>query len=164
VTLCPFRLSSDFLSVTKPGIRPLSERKANMSHPQTAFRGTEFHGKSMLSVRRNTIAKTTLRTQLRQLKSTGRYDCFKLNSHPVYSVPYIWPCPPHLFWDSDCGKWIEAACYFLQDEYDEELDKAIQEIVEMIRKAQCDDGYLNLHHQMVAPEKRWTNLRDMHEL
>ena len=34
----------------------------------------------------------------------------------------------------------------------------------MIRSAQQPDGYLNIHYTVVEPEKRFTNLRDMHEL
>ncbi len=140
------------------------QNKLNMAHPQTSFKDTQFHGKSLLSIRRTTIAKKTLHTQLDQLRSTGRYDCFKLQWHPTYDKPFAWPVPLHQFWDSDIGKWIEAACYFLTHEYDEEIDKAIQELVTMIRSAQGEDGYLNLHYTVVEPGKRWTNLRDMHEL
>jgi DUF1680 family protein len=135
-----------------------------MAHPQTSFRHTEFHDNSLLSVRRNTISKTTLHTQLQQLRSTGRYDCFKLGWHPIYEAKYNWPVPPHLFWDSDIAKWIEAACYFLWQEHDEEIDKAVRELVGMLRSAQGEDGYLNLHYTVVDPGNRWSNLRDMHEL
>ncbi len=135
-----------------------------MSNPQAIFSQSAFHGRSLLSVRRSTIAKETIHAQLDQLKSTGRYDCFKLKWHPVYDDKSNWPVPPHLFWDSDIAKWIEGACYFLHDTYDEIVDKSIQELVEMIRGAQGEDGYLNLHYTMVEPEKRWSNLRDMHEL
>lgn len=76
----------------------------------------------------------------------------------------MWPVPFHLFWDSDIAKWIESSCYFLRDEYDENIDKAVQELVEMIRGAQQNDGYLNVHYTVVEPDKRWSNLRDMHEL
>lgn len=76
----------------------------------------------------------------------------------------MWPVPFHLFWDSDIAKWIEAASYFLQEEYDEAIDKAIQELVEMIRGAQQEDGYLNVHYTVVEPGKRWSNVKDMHEL
>lgn len=76
----------------------------------------------------------------------------------------MWPVPFHLFWDSDIAKWIEGACYFLHDEFDEEIDRAVRELVEMIRGAQQDDGYLNVHYTVVEPGKRWSNLQDMHEL
>ncbi|KAB5566694.1 hypothetical protein GE09DRAFT_1284443 [Coniochaeta sp. 2T2.1] len=137
-----------------------------MSHPQRSFKDTVFYGPSILSLRRSTVAKTTLHTQLDQLRSTGRYDCFNLKWHPVYDDKSGWPVPKHLFWDSDLGKWIEGACYSLHAYYDEDVDNAIQEIVGMIRSAQEEDGYLNLHYTVVEPEpsKRWSNLRDMHEL
>jgi hypothetical protein len=76
----------------------------------------------------------------------------------------MWPVPFHLFWDSDIAKWIEGACYFLQESYDAELDTTVKELVEMIRGAQQDDGYLNVHYTVVEPDKKWSNLRDMHEL
>lgn len=69
-----------------------------------------------------------------------------------------------MFWDSDVAKWIEAACYFLQEEHDEEIDAAVKELADMIRKAQQPDGYLNIHYTVVEPGKRFTNLRDQHEL
>lgn len=76
----------------------------------------------------------------------------------------VWPIPNHLFWDSDVAKWIEGACYFLKQEPNEEVNDAIGELVEMIRNAQQPDGYLNIHFTVVEPGKRFTNLRDFHEL
>lgn len=99
------------------------------------------------------------------LKSTGRYDAFKLKWHPSYSdPPTIWPIPNHLFWDSDVAKWIEGACYFLTDQQDDEIDAAVKDLVQMIQGAQMEDGYLNIHYTVVEPGKRFTNLKDMHEL
>lgn len=135
-----------------------------MSHPQSAFDHTSFNGETILSRRRHTIARVTLRAQLEQLKQTGRYDCFKLEWHPIYDDKSMWPVPYHLFWDSDVAKWIESACYFLQGEYDASIDHAVRELVDMIRSAQQHDGYINVHYTVVEPGKRWSNLRDMHEL
>lgn len=104
--------------------------------------------------------------QLQALKDTGRYDAFKLHWHPSYSKPPdVPPVPNHLFWDSDVAKWIEGACYFLATgESVPGVETAIEELVEMIRGAQQDDGYINIHYTVVEPGRRWTNLRDMHEL
>ncbi|KAF2994692.1 hypothetical protein E8E13_002449 [Curvularia kusanoi] len=135
-----------------------------MAYPQVAFRNTTFTGKSILASRRNTVAGTTLKTQLDQFKQTGRYDCFELKWHPTYDDHSMWPVPKHLFWDSDLAKWIEGACYFLETQYDEEIDEAIQYLVQTMRSAQQEDGYLNLHYTVVEPKGRWSNLRDMHEL
>ncbi|AEO64925.1 uncharacterized protein THITE_2048089 [Thermothielavioides terrestris NRRL 8126] len=135
-----------------------------MAHPQSTFAQTAFHGPSLLRARRTTISRTTVKAQLKQLRDTGRYDCFKLQWHPVYDDKSSWPVPPSLFWDSDVAKWIEGACYLLADEYDEEVDRAVRELVDMIRGAQQPDGYLNVYFTVVEPDKRWSNIRDMHEL
>lgn len=100
------------------------------------------------------------------LKNTGRYDAFRLGWNPIYDDQEFlnWPVPKHLFWDSDVAKWIEGACYFLQEAPDSDIDAAVQELVDMIRNAQQDDGYLNIHFTIVRPADRFTNLRDLHEL
>ncbi|KAK1654192.1 hypothetical protein BDP81DRAFT_79343 [Colletotrichum phormii] len=135
-----------------------------MSHPQTTFRQTTFTAPSLLLTRRLTVSRTTVHAQLAQLRANGQYDCFKLGWHPIYDDRSRWPAPLHLFWDSDVAKWIEGACYFLVDEYDVEVDAAVRELVAMIRGAQHEDGYLNVHFSVVEPGKRWTNVRDMHEM
>lgn len=99
------------------------------------------------------------------LKRTGRYDAFRLKWHPSYDdSPTIWPVPNHLFWDSDVAKWIEGACYLLESRADDKVDEAVKELVNMIRKAQQQDGYLNIHFTVVDPKGRFTNVRDLHEL
>lgn len=135
-----------------------------MNYPQTTYKDTSLIAGTVLHARRTTFSRTTIRTQLDQLKSTGRYDCFKLQWHPIYDDKSVWPIPLHQFWDSDVAKWIEAACYFLKHEHDTEIDEAVQELVSMIRNAQQDDGYLNVHYTVVQPGRKWTNLEHMHEL
>lgn len=90
--------------------------------------------------------------------------------------------PPSLFWESDVGKWwvterlvradgrIEGACYFLASEdgraspHAAQFEASIQELVDMIEKAQQPDGYLNIYFTVVDPAGRFKNLRDMHEM
>ncbi|KYG48815.1 glycoside hydrolase family 127 protein [Acidomyces richmondensis BFW] len=99
------------------------------------------------------------------LKKTGRYDAFKLKWQDTYNdPPNVWPVPNHLFWDSDIAKWIEGASYYLKDHADPPMKQAVDELVKMITKAQQPDGYINIHFTVVEPGKRFTNLRDMHEL
>jgi len=68
------------------------------------------------------------------------------------------------------GKWIEAACYFLgspngsDSKYKSEFDHCIQELVDMIEKAQQPDGYLNIYFIVVDKDGKFQNLRDMHEM
>jgi uncharacterized protein len=66
--------------------------------------------------------------------------------------------------DSDIAKWVEGACYCLAEGSDAAIEDAISELIQMMKSAQQEDGYLNLHYQLVEPGKRFTNLRDMHEL
>lgn len=138
-----------------------------MSNPQFTFPATSFLDGSLLTSWRNAIRETTLKAQLQKLKDSGRFDCFKLKWHPTYdsgNFAVTWPVTIWLFWDSDVAKWIEGACYFLTDQYDADIDAAVQELTTDIRGAQQDDGYLNVHYTVIDPKKRWTNLRDMHEL
>ncbi|KUJ12705.1 DUF1680-domain-containing protein [Mollisia scopiformis] len=136
-----------------------------MAYPQNIFTNTTLPSPSFISRRREVIYANTLLYQLNVLKTTGRYDAFKLQWHQSYSdAPDVPPIPNHLFWDSDVAKWIEGACYFLQWKENPEIEAAIKELVDMIRAAQQPDGYLNIHFTVVEPEKRFSNLRDLHEL
>jgi DUF1680 family protein len=138
-----------------------------MSYPQLNFHKTSLAPDSLVSKKRNTVFQNTIPYQLKVLKDTGSYDAFKLKWRDSYKPdPERWPLPAdfHVFWDSDLGKWIEGACYSLHEQKNAEIENAIHELVEMMRNAQQSDGYLNIHFTVVEPEKRFTNLRDMHEL
>lgn len=69
-----------------------------------------------------------------------------------------------VFTDSDLYKWIEAVSYCLMTERNEDLENKCDESIELIEAAQQSDGYLNTYFTIVAPEKRWTNLKEGHEL
>lgn len=108
--------------------------------------------------RRETNRMVTLPIEYEQCEKTGRLAAWKLDWKPGA------PNPPHIFWDSDVGKWIEAAAYSLKTTPDAELEAQIDAVVALMEKAQAPDGYLNSHYLAVEPDKRWTNLRDAHEL
>jgi uncharacterized protein len=92
------------------------------------------------------------------------------------SLDAIQPAPPlryprnqhgftvQVFWDSDIGKWIETASYGLSHRRDAKIEAQIEAIVDKFEKAQLPDGYLNMWYIGREPDKRWTNLRDNHEL
>ncbi|HEU4323628.1 MAG TPA: beta-L-arabinofuranosidase domain-containing protein [Roseiflexaceae bacterium] len=71
---------------------------------------------------------------------------------------------PVLFWDSDVAKWIEAAAYSLATHPDPHLDALLDQVIARIAAAQQPDGYINCWFTAVEPAKRWSNLRDWHEL
>ncbi len=69
-----------------------------------------------------------------------------------------------MYWDSDIAKWIETASYTLATHPDAALEGLIDDVVARIAKAQEPDGYFNSFFQRREPAKKWTNLRDWHEL
>lgn len=69
-----------------------------------------------------------------------------------------------IFQDSDVAKWLEAVAYSLMAEPDPELEARADEVIDLVGRAQQDDGYINSYYTIMAPDKRWTNLRDNHEL
>ena len=68
------------------------------------------------------------------------------------------------------AKWIEATCYFLSSPASsssnstQELEDALQEVIDRIEKAQHPDGYLSIYFTVVDPAGRMKNFRDMHEM
>ena len=69
-----------------------------------------------------------------------------------------------IFQDSDVAKWLEAVAWSLCQKADPQLEKTADEVIELIAAAQCDDGYLNTWFTVKAPDERWTNLAECHEL
>jgi uncharacterized protein len=104
------------------------------------------------------VREITLPLQHRLLRETGRLDALRLDWRPG-SKPV-----PHIFWDSDVAKWVEAASYSLATAPDETLGRQVDEAIELLAGAQQDDGYLNTYFTVVEPGRRWTDLRDAHEL
>ncbi len=103
-----------------------------------------------------TNRSVTLPMEYQQCKDTGRIDAWTWSKGQ--------PNEPHIFWDSDVAKWIEAAAYSLATHPDKTLEEQIDAAVELMAAGQGKDGYLNSHFSRVEPEKRWSNLRDCHEL
>ncbi|HSK68618.1 MAG TPA: beta-L-arabinofuranosidase domain-containing protein [Candidatus Limnocylindria bacterium] len=68
------------------------------------------------------------------------------------------------FQDSDLYKWLEAAAYQLCLGPDPGLEALADGAVALIAQAQAEDGYLDTYYQLNDIGKRWTNLKDDHEL
>ena len=69
-----------------------------------------------------------------------------------------------VFQDSDLYKWIEAASYSLQNHPDKELEKSVDNAIELIGKSAESDGYCDTLYTINNPTARFENLRDFHEL
>ncbi len=96
-------------------------------------------------------------------------------SLPVFSVTDFNPLPESVdkmedrfygfvFQDTDFSKWIEAVGYSLAQHPDPELEKVADEAIDVVCRAQYEDGYLDTYYIINDPSKRFTNLMDHHEL
>ncbi|MFW5743866.1 MAG: glycoside hydrolase family 127 protein [Spirochaetota bacterium] len=133
-----------------------------MAHTRQAFTAVPL-GKASITggfwadwQRRN--REITVPYVLDMCDETGRTDSLRL----AWSEGADWQ--PHPFYDSDIAKALEAAAYSLHQVPDADLEARVDGYVELFARAQQPDGYLNSYYAQTGIEKRWTNLRDMHEL
>ena len=112
----------------------------------------QFWAPRMRTNRERTIPHIT-----RMLRETGRIDAFRMKRKPSANGAGI-------FGDSDVAKWLEGVCYDLAIQPDSELTRTVDDVAGLIASAQQPDGYLNTYFTLLAPDKRWTNLRSYHEL
>lgn len=109
--------------------------------------------------RQETNRRVSIPQSLDMLEQAGNLHNFELAAQGAregYSGP--------VFMDSDLYKVLEAVACSLATHPDPELDRRADAVIAQIAAAQCPDGYLNTWYQINAPDRRWTNLRDDHEL
>lgn len=118
------------------------------------------------SERLETVLNRTIPSQHDQLARHNMLRSLKLPKPvpPLTIKPHPNGFTTEIFWDSDIGKWIEAASYALSHRRDAVIEGQIEEIVADLERAQAPDGYLNCWYLEREPQNRWTNLRDNHEL
>lgn len=116
--------------------------------------------------RLETVLTRTIPSQLKMLEKSDIRGSIKLPKPvPPLTIPRMANgFTVQVFWDSDIGKWIEAASYALSHRRDPAVEAEIDAMVEDLALAQAEDGYLNCWYLQREPEIRWTNLRDNHEL
>jgi len=111
--------------------------------------------------RLETNRKVTIPYDFKKCEETGRIDNFaKASGLMKGEFEGIY------FNDSDVYKVIEGAGYSLKNRADPELEKYVDGVIEKIASAQWENGYLYTFYSVPRrqPEKRWTNMRDNHEL
>ena len=101
---------------------------------------------------------------LKMCELTGRIDNFLVAAKALRAC---WVGPHYN--DSDVFKLIEAISYQLENEYDNVMDSAVDEMINAIAMAQEEDGYIytvrtagQVYGKM--GDKRWQNLKASHEL
>lgn len=124
----------------------------------------ELHG--LFGDRQDAICDSTAETLLDRCVEAGMLQAIDVNQpSPGVVIPIgPWGGTTQMFWDSDLGKSIETVAYSLYRRPNAKLEARVDEIIDMYEKLQDKDGYLNAWFQRVQPGRRWTNLRDHHEL
>ncbi len=107
-------------------------------------------------LRRN--REVTLPTQLRLLHETGRLA----NLRRVAGT-FDGPFQGRYFNDSDVYKWLEAASWTLAAHPDPQLEREIDEVIQIVAGAQRADGYLDSYFEVERAHERWTDF-DLHEM
>jgi DUF1680 family protein len=121
--------------------------------------------------RQEAVRTTTIPFLHGQYEKAGIFDALDVRA-PAGPLPIPYevtpigtkPATPVMYWDSDIGKWIEAAAFTLAVRRDPALECQIDGIIARIAAAQEPDGYFNTYFQRRAPAEKFSNLRDWHEL
>lgn len=69
-----------------------------------------------------------------------------------------------IFQDSDVYKWLEAVAYSLHLKENRKLERCADEVIDLIGRAQQDDGYLHTYFIIERPDMKFKNLWECHEL
>jgi hypothetical protein len=123
--------------------------------PFTAVKITD----SFWSARQETNRIASIPVSLKNLEKAGNLENFRLAARHATNG-FIGP----VFMDSDLYKAIEAASFSLATHPDPELEARLDVMILLIAAAQQPDGYLDTYYIVKEPGRRWTNLRDCHEL
>lgn len=105
-----------------------------------------------------------------QCEKTGRIENLRAAGDAIAGKPRPdYKFQGYYFNDSDVHKAVEGAADVLAAERaagrdDPKLDAYLDELITTIVRAQHQDGYLNSYFTLAEPGKRWTNLKDKHEL
>ena len=134
-------------------------------HLAVPFAAVELQD-GLWAARQAAVRSRTVPFLYAQYEKNGLFEALDVNSPPgPLPIPFgNRPNTAVMYWDSDIAKWIEMASYTLAAHYDSALDARIDDLIARIAKAQRPDGYFNTYFIRREPAKRWTNLRDWHEL
>lgn len=109
--------------------------------------------------RQRALVNRTIPHLFEQLERAGNVDNFRLAAQGAREG-YRGP----VYMDSDLYKAVEAAALALHLDNSPPWKAQLDAMVDLIANAQAEDGYINTYFAINAPEKRYTNLRDAHEL
>ena len=142
-----------------------TNRHGGKFHVPVAFNAVRFCDR-LWTARQAAVRERTVPFLYRQYEANGLFEALDVDSPPgPLRIPFNGrPNTAVMYWDSDIAKWIETASCTLGTRHDAELEARIDAVIARIASAQRADGYFNSYFIRREPAKRWTNLRDWHEL
>jgi DUF1680 family protein len=93
------------------------------------------------------------------LEASGCIDNFRIAAGEKQGFRVGW-----FFADSDAFKWLDAAARIERNHHDAKLCKLMDDFIDLLGRAQMQDGYLFTYNQLHFPGQRWVNLQVEHEL
>src|SRR5262245_4003887 len=141
-------------------------RPETTSHLPVAFTAVTLTDR-LWAPRQRAVRERTVPFLYSQMEKIGTIEALDVTKPPG---PLAFPYRRNntstsvMYWDSDIAKWIETASYTLATHKDAVLEGLIDDVVARIARAQEPDGYFNSFFQRREPARKWTNLRDWHEL
>ena len=69
-----------------------------------------------------------------------------------------------VFQDTDLAKWLEAVAFSLNYEENPALEQTADALIDLIGRAQQENGYLNTYFSTLYPGRQYCNLKEGHEL
>lgn len=99
----------------------------------------------------------TIDSVMRRFKETGRFAAFGCDWREGM------PNKPHIFYDSDIAKWMESVAYLIRQTPMPELEREVEDLIDLIERNQGHDGYFNVWFTAIEPTKRFSQ-RWAHEL
>jgi DUF1680 family protein len=103
--------------------------------------------------------RVTLLDGYKKLEQAGNFENLR-HAAGLSDTPYQGP----VFMDEDVYKWLEAVSHEIENSADPELVELAGRTIELLSAAQQPDGYLDSYYQVVALDKRWTDLDHGHEM
>lgn len=101
--------------------------------------------------------EVTMQAVLDRFTETGRFAAFRCDWREGDENR------PHIFYDSDCAKWMEAVAYIREKQEVPAYEEVMERTIDYIERQQTREGYVNSYFNSVEPTKRWYD-RSWHEL
>lgn len=102
---------------------------------------------------------SVLNDELAGVEKSGAIENFRIAAGESTKA-YYGTC----FQDSDVGKWLEGVAYLLCWAPNKALEQRADEVIDLLGRAQREDGYLNTYFTVAEPGGRFQNIRECDEL